>query len=58
LYAVSSQDGTLIFEGYDPNDPSRPAQLTWADRHFRFERNNYFAGGEVNIYEVYRNALF
>jgi hypothetical protein len=58
LYAVSSRDGTLLFEGYDPNDPSRPAQLTWAGRHFRFERNNYFAGGEVNIYEVYRNALF
>jgi len=58
LYSMTEQDGRVVFNGYDPNNPTRPAELIWADHQFTFERNNYFTGGKVNVYEVYKNVLF
>ena len=44
-----------VFHAYDPNNPSRAADLRFdegADAFF-FERNQYFEGGSVSVYEVY-----
>jgi hypothetical protein len=58
--AVSRRESGMTFELYDPNAPERTAELTFdfGERRFRFERNNYFGGGVVDVYEVYKNALF
>lgn len=45
------------FQVYDPNDPKEPAQLTFdrASRTFFLPGNRYWAGGRLNIIEIYRN---
>ncbi len=60
LFAVEESPEGFHFSAYDPNNPSRPAKLSFnfANKSFEFEQNNYFAGGKVNIYEVYRNLVY
>jgi hypothetical protein len=60
LTAVEEDSQGYKFQAYDPNNPAGSATLTFdfAEQRFHFERNRYFAGGPVNIYEVYRNLLF
>jgi hypothetical protein len=60
IYAVEESPSDLTFVAYDPNDPGRPATLTFhrESRAFLLERNRYFAGGTVRVYEVYRGLLF
>jgi hypothetical protein len=44
------------FQAYDPNDPIQPAQITF-DREsqtFFLPPNTYWAGGSLNIIEIYR----
>jgi hypothetical protein len=44
------------FQAYDPNDPKRPSQLTF-DRQaqtFFLPANPYWAGGSLNLIEIYR----
>jgi hypothetical protein len=50
----------IFFEAYDPNNPEHPARLRFDrnERRFMFERNSYFAGGAVDVYEVFKNAIF
>jgi hypothetical protein len=60
IYSSEESPSAITFVAYDPNDPGRPAMLTF-DREtsaFLFERNRYFAGGTVKVYEVYRGLLF
>ena len=56
LFAVEEVADELHFAAYDPYDPSRPVPLTFdrSARKFLFDRNAYFTGGKVNIYEIYR----
>jgi hypothetical protein len=60
LYGVSRIDGGLRFQVYDPNDDAHPAQLDFDEQSqsFRFPANFYFAGGAVDVYEVYKSALY
>jgi hypothetical protein len=50
----------VVFRVYDPNTPEQPAELTFdrATRTFHFPTTDYFPGGNVNVYEVYRNLLY
>jgi hypothetical protein len=59
LHAAEEKDGSIHFLGYDPNIPTRPVELRFdkRTRTFLFERNHYFAGGAVKLYEVYRDAF-
>ncbi len=60
LYAVTEEGRSIHFSAYDPNNPERPAALSF-DREsniFTFERSPYFGGGAVRVYEVYRGLLF
>ncbi|MCU0786952.1 MAG: hypothetical protein MUC91_01985 [Verrucomicrobia bacterium] len=57
LYAVDQEDDTLTFAAYDPNQPESPAVLRY-DRtlkQFTFPANDYWKGGRLNVYEIYRS---
>jgi hypothetical protein len=60
IYDQASDANEIIFTAYDPNNPARPSKLRYdrATRTFFFERNQYFAGGAVKVYEVYRGFAF
>ena len=60
LYDVAETPSALRFAAYDPNVPSRPAELSYdrAARAFILPRNHYWAGGRVKVVEVYRGWLF
>ncbi|HEX7788086.1 MAG TPA: hypothetical protein VF653_17845 [Methylomirabilota bacterium] len=54
-------DGTRTDDGacfltYDPNDPDRPARLTYdRDRRtFSLPANRYWRGGDLNLFEIFR----
>lgn len=48
------------FAAYDPNVPERPATLEFdaASRAFLFPANHYWAGGRVDVIEIFRNWLY
>ena len=50
----------IDFSVYDPNKPDKPARLIFnqATRTFLFPANDYFKGGKVNVYEVYRSCFY
>jgi hypothetical protein len=60
LYGAKREGDEIQFEAYDPNNPGRPATMVFqADRGaFLFERNQYFAGGRVSVYEVFRGWCY
>jgi hypothetical protein len=60
IYESRRSETGITFLAYDPNDPSRPAELKFDDvaRTFLFERNQYFAGGVVKVYEVYHGLCY
>jgi hypothetical protein len=60
LGEARESSGTIEFEAYDPNRNSAPVHLTYnrATRSFRFPPTHYFAGGPVNVYEIYRGWLY
>jgi hypothetical protein len=50
----------IVFSIYDPNDPSKPGELTFTRkaRNFVLPQNSYFSGGDVNVYQVYHHWLY
>ena len=57
LFDSTETGSEIIFSTYDPNKPDKPAALTYnrATRTFTFPANDYFPGGRVDVYEVYRD---
>lgn len=57
--AAATPTGTR-FAAYDPNLPERPAVLDFdlASRTFEFPANSYWAGGRVDVIEIFRNWLY
>ncbi|HWF19143.1 MAG TPA: hypothetical protein VG754_07745 [Verrucomicrobiae bacterium] len=57
LFDVKETDTAVLFTAYDPNNPKSPVTLTFdrAKRTFQFPANDYFPGGRVDVYEVYRD---
>lgn len=60
LYQFEKQGTQVQFKVYDANNPSRPASLVYngESKTFIFERNPYFPGGTVDVYEVYKNLWY
>jgi hypothetical protein len=60
LYDLAETASELRFKAYDPNVPTRSAELNYdrATRTFDLPANHYWAGGRVAVVEVYRNWLF
>jgi len=57
LFDAVTTDKEIDFATYDPNNPQQPGVLIYdrAKRTFQFPANNYFPGGRVDVYEVYRD---
>ena len=60
LFGVKETPDEILFDVYDPNKPKAATTLTYnrKDRTFYFPGNDYFSGGNVNVYEIYRSALY
>lgn len=60
VYEAVAKDEGVRFLCYDPNDPTRPLEIDYReqDRRFYTPQNDYFIGGRVDVYEVYRNWLY
>ncbi len=59
LFAVTETKEGFQFQAYDPNNPQQPASLTF-DRNrraFSLPPNHYWAGGQLDIIEIYRSWL-
>ena len=56
LFDAAETESGLEFSAYDPNDPEKPARLKFerATDKFFLPANSYWAGGELNIIEIYR----
>lgn len=57
VFAAVATDMGVEFRCYDPNNPVEPLLITYRNEERRFHTppNNYFIGGRVDVYEVYRN---
>ncbi len=60
IHGAERRDEGFVFAAYDPNNPGRSAELKFdgAADAFIFERNQYFAGGPIKVYEVYRGLCY
>lgn len=60
LFGAKETPSEITFDVYDPNYPRKPATLVFhrASKQFEFPPNSYFAGGKVNVYEVYKSLLY
>lgn len=60
LYAAEEDAVRIRLAAYDPNRVDAPVVLDFrrATGSFSLERTPYFAGGEVSVYEIYRDALY
>lgn len=59
VFGLSRTAEGTTFHAYDPNDPSQPTALSF-DRPastFRLPANRYWAGGAVDVIEIYRSWL-
>jgi hypothetical protein len=56
VFSVTPTGGGLAFQAYDPNTPQRPATLGYeaGQRTFRLPPNTYWAGGRVEVIEIFR----
>jgi hypothetical protein len=56
LFDVTETGDGLEFFACDPNDPGEPARLKFdhASKTFFLPANSYWAGGELNVIEIYR----
>lgn len=59
LFEAVETPEEIRFASYDPNQKSRPMTLTYdrATRTFRFPPAEFFPGGRVDVYEIYRDVL-
>lgn len=60
LFQAVSRHGVTEFSAYDPNDPTTPLRLRFDSGNGRFEfpATSYFQGGRVDVYEIYRSAIY
>ncbi len=60
VFAAESTPTEIRFEAYDPNDATAPTRLVYdrATTDFHFGGTEYFPGGSVNAYEIYRGPWF
>lgn len=56
VFAAKEIEKEIVFSVYDPNKPDSPKVLNYdrASRTFTFAGNDYWPGGRVDAYEIYR----
>jgi hypothetical protein len=59
VFGMQESGPAIRFRVYDPNVPAQPADLTYDrdSRTFLFPANQYWAGGRVDVIEIYRTWL-
>lgn len=59
LFGATESPEVICFAAYDPNQPAQPAAVTFnrATRTFSMSANAYWAGGELDVIEIYRGWL-
>jgi hypothetical protein len=59
LFAAVTTEAGVEFSAYDPNQPTQPVKLTFdrAKKIFSLPANRYWAGGELNVIEIYQSWL-
>jgi hypothetical protein len=59
LFAVADNDAGWTFSACDPNEPLRPAMLMFdkAARQFSLPPNAYWAGGALNLIEIFASWI-
>ncbi|HTV63808.1 MAG TPA: hypothetical protein VMH30_14700 [Verrucomicrobiae bacterium] len=59
LFDVRETETEIQFAAYDPNLPEKPATLAFyrGKGSFYLPANSYWAGGELNIIEIFRNWI-
>lgn len=57
IFDAKESEKEITFSIYDPNKTDGPRTLNYdrATRTFNFDSNDYFPGGRVDVYEVYRS---
>src|SRR5437667_90863 len=60
LFDAQQTAKEIRFIAYDPNRPDSPKTIDYdrASRTFQFAANDYFPGGKVDVYEVYRGCFY
>ena len=60
LFDARETEKEIRFATYDPNKPDSPKTLVFdrETRTFNFAGNDYWPGGRVDVYEIYRNWRF
>jgi hypothetical protein len=56
LFSAQATETGFAFSAYDPNQPAQPSPLAFdrATKAFFLPRNSYWAGGRLDIIEIYR----
>lgn len=59
VFGMRDSGEGIDFDAYDPNDSKKPARITFDSRirAFLLPRNRYWAGGQLNIIEIYRGWI-
>ncbi|MDX1953224.1 MAG: hypothetical protein SFY81_13665 [Verrucomicrobiota bacterium] len=59
-YGFQDEGERIVINTYDPNDPLKPLNLIFKRSSGRFymPQTPYFPGGQVDIYDVYRNVCY
>ncbi len=59
LFATGETGHGFAFQAYDPNNAKQPVRLTFDSKTsaFSLPPNHYWAGGELDIIEIYRSWL-
>jgi hypothetical protein len=60
LFDARERPDRIDFLVYDPNKPDEPKVLAFdrETRAFHFATNDYWPGGALNVYEIYRNWIY
>jgi hypothetical protein len=60
LATLAETESDIRFQAYDPNIPQHPVELTYRrpERTFYFPRNHYWAGGRLDVIEIYRGWFY
>ena len=60
VFAVEPGSQETRFTAYDPNEPAHPVRLTFdhSTRTFTLPPNRYWAGGRLEVIEIYRSWWF
>jgi hypothetical protein len=60
LFGLTESEWEFQFDGYDPNISDHPVKLIYdrASRTFRFPATRYWAGGALNVIQIFRGGLY